>query len=334
MGPFVVLPVILLALAAVAGIVFGGFGAIRRRIAAPAQREMLTDGEGGTPESTAEEDWKEGDDLLHYPRRLSELETGLEQSLGELDLQVDHLEDRIAALNSKNGRQEIAQRYQQDLLLLRQRDRSMRRVLGLVWRTRAILELRAHLAITARQKPDLDDLPDVDVDIQAIDESVDAFEHAARRVRRFVAVIEDRHNELALVIPRTPPVADLSDELREEVNAELQRLEKTYGDLRERMDHLSDTLIYLADRCRTRRIVEGTTTDIDAHGGEAFIEEVNHALSDLNQLTTMGEVHLAESTLDALVEDISQLERAGLEVQAEADAAIEVARLLEHFPAR
>jgi hypothetical protein len=43
---------------------------------------------------------------------------------------------------------------------------------------------------------------------------------------------------------------------------------------------------------------------------------------------------MADSTLDALAEDISQLERAGLEAKAEADAALEIDKLLEHFPAR
>ena len=36
--------------------------------------------------------------------------------------------------------------------------------------------------------------------------------------------------------------------------------------------------------------------------------------------------------MDNLAEGISQLERVGLDVQAEADAAMEVERLLEQFP--
>lgn len=340
MGPLIAIPLFLLMIAAAAGIIVGGVFTIRRLLDTPPPPVPLPVTRVG-PEDAVEvaepsEQWVEGDDLLRYPRRLSELETQLGASFQEVLRQSDHLEGRLKGLEGKDGREAITGRYKQDLTLLEQRGRSMRRVLGLVWRTRAILGLRAHLAISARQRPLLDDLPGVDVDLKAIDEAVEAYENAARRVRRFVTTIEDRAGELPLAVPGAPHDAEVTDELRSEVDAERARIEDTYSTLRERMDHLADTLVYLADRCRTRRVVEGSPASINAKdgSGEALIDEVNLALGALSDLAEVGELHMADSTLDALAEDISQLERAGLEVQAEADAAMEVARLLEHFPAR
>lgn len=323
-------------------IVVAGAVVVRRRRLLPATAPPApiidedTNVEDAVEVEEPDEQWAEGDDLLRYPRRLSELEAQLSASFLDVGRQADHLEGRLKGLEGKEGRQDITSRYKQDLALLEQRGRSMRRVLGLVWRTRAILELRAHLAISARQRPQLDDLPGADVDLSSIEAAVEAYEGAARRVRRFVTAIEDRAGELPLVVPGAPQDAEVTDALRREVDAERVRIEETYGTLRERMDHLSDTLVYLADRCRTRSIVEGSPAAIDARdgGGEALINEVNRALAELDDIVEVGELAMADSTLDALAEDINQLERAGLEAQAEADAAMEVARLLEHFPAR
>lgn len=337
MGPLIALPIILILLVVAAGVVFGGGYAVRQMLAAHQARAL----EAAQPLTLAsppvepnEGGWLDGDDLLRYPRRLSELETKLGASFQDVRRQTEHLDDRLDSLKDKDGRDEIASRYKSDLTLLNQRGRSMRRVLGLVWRTRAILQLRAHLAISARQRPALGELPGVDVDIRAIDDAVDAYEVAASRVRRFTTVLEDRANGLPLAVPGVPADADTTEALQETVQAELARIEQTYASLRERMDHLADSLVYLSDRCRTRRVVEGSPTSIDAYGGEALIDEVNHALSALNELASVGALHMADSTLDALAEDISQLERAGLEAKAEADAALEIDKLLEHFPAR
>ncbi|MEL6346260.1 MAG: hypothetical protein AAFV53_24330 [Myxococcota bacterium] len=284
-------------------------------------------------QTPAAPDYTEGEDLLRYPRRLSELEQQLSQSFRSARNQMGLLKDRMTGLQGKSGREDIALRYQRDFELLEQRGKSMQRVLGLVWRTRAILEMRAHLAITARRRPQLEALPDTDIAHERLPEAVDAYEGAAHEVRRFVGDIRNRADELPLAIPGEPVDAEINDALREEIAAERVRVRKTYDQLHERMDHLADTLLYLADRCRTRQVVEGSPTAIDARDahGEALIDQVNGALLALNDLAEVGEIHLADSTLDALAEDISQLERAGLEVQAEADAAMEVARLLEQF---
>ena len=343
MGPLILIPLFLLALAAVAGIVYGFYVFSQRQIpAAPPQPALagpapvsVRTSPTRTPERAAPpaEAWVEGDDLLRYPKRLADLERKLAQGYNDALLQGNHLEERRTSLREKPGREAIAERYTSDHALLQRRAGSMRRVLGLVWRTRAILELRAHLAITARQRPNLEGLPSADVEHSRLDAAVEAYEGAAHRVRLFVASIASRADEIPLVIPREPEDAEVTDALRREIGEERARILSTYAQLQERMDHLADTLLYLADRCRTRRVVEGTAASIRAEdaAGEALIDGVSQALQELNALAEVGEIHLADSTLDVLGEDISQLERAGLEVQAEADAAMEVARLLEQF---
>jgi len=278
--------------------------------------------------------WRDGEDLLRYPRRLEDLENRLAHSHRDAQLQLTHLDERIDSLREKGGRDEIAVRYEEDVTLLDRRAKSMRRVLGLVWRTRAILQLRAHLAITARRRPDLGDLPGADVPVEHLNRAVADYQRAAQLVRRFVDDIGSRKADMAETIPSPPVEADVTDALQSEIDAESHRIGRTYHELQERMDHLADTLDYLADRCRTRRVFEGSTTDMvaEAAGGEALMEQVNLALGELSELAGVGELHLADSTLDALAEDISQLEKAGLEAQAEADAAMEIAKLLEQFP--
>ncbi|MFT5685332.1 MAG: hypothetical protein ACI8RZ_006283 [Myxococcota bacterium] len=277
--------------------------------------------------------WSAGEDLLRYPRRLSELEQQLAESHQEAEGQAEHLGDRLASMQEKEGRENLAARYREDLALLQRRIQSMRRVLGLVWRTRAILEMRAHLAITARRRPNLDNLPEDQIPTEALDQVADDYDRAAQQVQQFVGEITDRSDALPVAIPQPPSAAVVTDVLRGEVETEKDRVLGAYRQLGERMDHLGDTLAYLSDRCRTRRVFEGSAaglTGADA-GGEALINEVESALSELNDLAEVGELHLADSTLDALAEGISQLEQAGLEVQAEADAAMEVAKLLEQF---
>ena len=79
-------------------------------------------------------------------------------------------------------------------------------------------------------------------------------------------------------------------------------------------------------------MVEGTPLDLDGEAGsEEIFDEVAAALSELVGLAELGDRHLADTSLDNLEEDISHLERAGLEAQAEAEATREVAALLEHF---
>ncbi|MDG1480982.1 MAG: hypothetical protein P8R54_15435 [Myxococcota bacterium] len=300
------------------------------------KRNALAEGKPRSNSATTDRNppvWSEGADLLRYPRRLSELEQQLADSHREAELQENHLTERLTSMEEKSGRESLAARYREDLILLQRRIESMKRVLGLVWRTRAILEMRAHLAITARQRPNLDFLPEDQIPKEDLESVAGDYDSAARQVRRFVDNISMRADELPLTIPGAPSAAEITETLRGEVTAEKEQILAAYQQLRERMDHLDDTLTYLSDRCRTRRVFEGSAaglSGVDA-GGEALINEVESALSELNDLAEVGELHLADSTLEALAEGISQLEQAGLEVQAEADAAIEVAKLLEQF---
>ena len=71
--------------------------------------------------------------------------------------------------------------------------------------------------------------------------------------------------------------------------------------------------------------------NFNAGEGEALMEEVSEALQSLNEMASAGDLLLADDVVDNLAVGIGQLEKAGLEAQAETDAALEVERLLEEF---
>ncbi len=273
-------------------------------------------------------------DLRHTPRRLGQLEDQLGQALVRAEQQADHLRDRRRRIEGKEDRAELLARYDEDIVLLGRRGVNMRRVMALLWRTRAILELRAHLALTARQRPDLAHLPEGEVPKQRLDSTADDYDHAADAVRSFVSHISDRVADLKLSIPRVPDEADVDEEDRKMVTDEQAHTAATYASLQDRMDRLADTLSYLADRCRTRAVVAGSEVQFEAGAGtEGLLSEVTDALSGLQAMANLGDQQLADSALDNLAEDITQLERAGLDARAAAEAELEIARLLERVPA-
>jgi len=276
----------------------------------------------------------DGSDLRHTPRRLAQLEDQLGQALVRAEQQADHLRDRRRRIEGKEDRAELLARYDEDIVLLGRRGVNMRRVMALLWRTRAILELRAHLALTARQRPDLAHLPEGEVPKQSLETTAADYDNAADAVRSFVAHISERVADLTLAIPRIPDEADVDEDDRKMVTDEQSHTAETYASLQDRMDRLADTLSYLADRCRTRAVVAGSEVQFEAGAGtEGLLSEVTEALSGLQEMANLGDQQLADSALDNLAEDITQLERAGLDARAAAEAELEIARLLERVPA-
>ena len=98
----------------------------------------------------------------------------------------------------------------------------------------------------------------------------------------------------------------------------------------ERQDHaewLRDPLLrFVTDAS------DGTALGGALEGSEGLLDEVSAALGALSALAEFGDRQLADTAMDNLAEDIGQLEQDGLDVKAEADAALEIARLLEQFP--
>lgn len=271
-------------------------------------------------------------DLLRYPRQLEGLEEQLGVSLDALLAQLGHLRERHAELSAKAGRDDLAARYAEDLALLERREAGMRRVLGLVWKARALLTLRAHLAASARRRPELPALPPVDDPSTDLEAAAALYSRASASVREFYRYLQARMQDLARNVPSAPERAELSGPVREEVEREELRVHALYVEQADALDKLADTLSYLADRSRTRRVVQGSAPALaDASTSESLLNEVERALGQLQDLADAGDRTLADLAVQNLAEDITQLERAGLEAQAEADAALEVARLLEQF---
>ncbi len=274
------------------------------------------------------------DELYAVPRRLAGLEGQLATSLGEARDQARHLRVRRERVAAKADRDELVSRYEEDARLLDRRAENMERVLGMVWRSRSVLLLRAHVAETARQRPALQGLPDDEAPppVEQLAEVAEAYEAAAAQVRDFVVSIEGRLADLAHVLPRPPGSAQVSAEDQQLVDDELGRARATYTALQNRMDRLADTLSYLSDRCHTRQVVAGAEVSLDAGAGTgALLDEVSGALDALTELSRMGDRALADTALDNLEEDISQLEQAGLDARAAAEAELEIERLLDTF---
>jgi hypothetical protein len=312
------LPVLLLALGAAAGLWL--LFRLRRRLlpARPPARAL--------PAGHAE-----GQDLLRYPARLEELEGQLGGAIGEVRRQRAHLEEQRALLAAKDGRGALAARYAADVALLGRREEGMRRVLGLVWRARALLSLRAHLAISARRRPVLPPLPDTEAAGADMELAARVYASAAERVRAFESTLRARMATLSASVPPPPAEAEVAGETLRELAAEEARIRTRYEGHREAMDRLGDTLAYLADRCRTRLVARGTPASVNPEGGSALLDEVQRALDALGELAEAGDRQMADLAVENLAEDISQLERAGLEARAEAEAAIEVEKLLGQF---
>ncbi len=270
--------------------------------------------------------------LLRYPRRLEELERQLVAAIAEGNLQMTHLELRATEVGAKEGRGDLATRYTHDVEILKKRVASMRRVLGLVWKTRAVLSLRAHLAVTAQGRPALVGFPDPAHVDRDFDRAARAYDAAAEDVRAFTRSVERRARELVEAIPEIPMGAELPLLAEGEVDRELDAVRKLYAELERRMDNLGDTFAYLADSCRTRKVVTGAPQGIDVEpGGEALVQEVSNALAALHTMSEVGDQHLADAAVENLAEDIGQLEQVGLDAGAEAEAALEVERLLDQF---
>lgn len=263
------------------------------------------------------------------PRRLEDLELQLGRSLTELRAQIDHLHGRQLEVAGKEGRSGLASRYAEDAGLLERREARMRRVLGLLWKTRAILELRASLARAAQARPNLETLPDVDAPQTDLAAAERAYTEAVRRLRSFLARLASARAAVE-VLPQPHVDALVNDGWRADVATEQDRARAAFDRLYGRMDRLGDTLTYLADRARTRQVARGgPPLRAGADGApDALLAELEHGLAALDELAEAGERKLDELAVANLAEDISQLEQAGLEAQAEADAALEVAKLL------
>jgi hypothetical protein len=294
-----------------------------RGVGAPAQK----------PAAGKSTDWIEGADLLRYPARLDQLESELRASHVEAEQQAGHLKARQERLSGKDDRAELAARYEADAQMLERRTASMRKVMALVWRTRVILLLRAHVAITARRRPELGHLPEGDIPSTRLRAAAEAYDQAAESIRKFVSHIDERLADIKHTVPSPSSLAEVSASDKAVVERELEEAQGTYRTLRDQMDRLADTLSYLADRCHTRQVVEGAAVTLTAEAeSDSLFEEVSNALSALHDLSELGDRALADSAMDNLAEDISHLERAGLDAQAAAEAELEVSRLLEQFP--
>jgi hypothetical protein len=276
-------------------------------------------------------------DLQAYPERLNVLEDRLESRHRAVQDQLRLLQDRRLEVAGKPDREDLVARYDEDIGHLDRRATSMRRVMALVWRTRAVLALRVYLAITARKRPKLllpNALP-VGASRDALAKTRSSYQECAAQVRFYLDEVELRRWELASVVPEAPSSADVAPDMSAAIEAELERTRTAHAELRARMDRLADNLTWLADHAGTLQVVDETVDAPGAapHAANAahLLAEVNTAIAGLNALAGSVDHQLAEKALDDLTNDVGRLEQQGLEERAAADAELEVARIVEGF---
>jgi hypothetical protein len=276
---------------------------------------------------------EEGADLLGYPRRLEDLEGRLVERHRAVQEQLRLLSARREGVRAKGDREDLLKKYEADVAMLDRRAEGMRRVMGLVWKTRAILLFRVHHAVTARRRPSLGKLPEPTGGVTAPAGATASYHAAAAAVLFYRDLVEARAGELAAVVPSPPVSAEVTEAQRREVEAERAQVAAAYAALGARMDRLADNLTYVGDHYAALAVVDTEPEDLAVDGGPAhLLEEVAAAVRGLDELGARVDPAAVDDAVSGLAEDITHLEEAGLEAEAEAAAHLEVERLLGQFP--
>ncbi len=290
-------------------------------------RESIASSPAATPAAATQED------LQRYPERLEGLQLQLEGALRAGESQLLHLTAKRNEIAAKPGREALAERYTQDLALLEAQAKATQGVLATIWKTRAVLALRVHLAEAARGHPELDHLPQpIDVSPGQLDGAARAYARACRDLRAYLQQVDKQRARIHEIVPTPSVHAALRPDHRADVEREAESVEKAFTDLRERLDALADNLDYLSDRFHTQKVVEGSSAGLDlGPEGSALLHEVNRAILELDHLSAIGEEGLADVAVDGLAAEIANLEKVGLDIDLQADADREVERLLASF---
>lgn len=203
-------------------------------------------------------------------------------------------------------------------------------MLGKVWKTRAILLLRVHLAATARRKPTFENLPDPGSKptVATLKRATGHFHEAAAAVRFYLDEVAERRALLPGVVPNPSLEAELDDAVREPVRQEALATDRAYAQLLEQMDQLADNLTYLGDHYATVAVVAEGPASVPEANAAVLLEQVESSIEALDQLARLVDPGTVDAAVDHLAADISRLEVAGQEVSAEAEASLEVENLL------
>ncbi len=278
-------------------------------------------------------------DLNAYPERLAALELRLIDRHGAVQDQLRVLTERRIDLGAKPDRADLVARYEEDIGHLDRRAASMRRVITLVWRTRAVLLLRVHLAVTGRRRPDLGALPETGVgkrlSREALASAAGQYAFAAAAIHHYLEEVRERLDGLDAIVPASPAAAEVESAMRAVVDEELARARASHIELLAGMDRLADNLTWLGDHAGTLHVVDDDVVAVAGgpHGESAahLLAEVDAAIRRLNDLAGAVDHQLASGAMDRLDDDVGRLETQGLEEQAAAAAELEVARLVEGF---
>jgi len=242
------------------------------------------------------------------------------------------LRDEAAAKASEHAeagdRQDLAERFSSWAATHEGEIGALDRALSLAWRAKAIQRLHAVLAVVLRAQPQLQRLPDPLSALATTDEGVAAYARALQDLRAYAHDIADKDQNIDEAVHAPPHGVDVPAEHRARIQAELAQVRAELTELGSRVRRLADELELALHALRSRRATAGTRVQLtQLPQGSRVIDEVGELLGQLQEMEQVGAVRMAGLSADALDASVREVERAGLSVVAETEAAVEVGRL-------
>ena len=221
-------------------------------------------------------------------------------------------------------------RYQEDILSLNNRQASMRKLTGVVWRTRAIISYRRHFISTVRAQPKLT-LPQNPEDHGHASKN---YRKAATEIRDYLVEIRRARQELTGPLPEKPSHTQVEESLIQDVMRERDAILESYDELIEKMDIFADRLVYLSDWSNTHNMSSIHAPDMLQleEGVDQSLREVADALGDIHHIAAHAESLLDAPSLASVDEGIKRLERKSQDMKARLDAELELEEFIRAVP--
>ncbi len=274
--------------------------------------------------------WREGRDISETLAHFDAWEGSLVRLRAERAVLCEEAREKAASFEGQADRADIAERFSTWASAHEAEVAALERALSLAWRARAIQRLHAVLAVVLRAQPPLQRLPDPLSPLAVTDEGVAAYADALHALRAYSADVVDKDQHLEEAVPRVPEGVCIPEEHQARVSAELAQVRAELKELSARVLRLVDEVDLALHALRSRRATAGTRRILgDQPGGNRVIDEVGELLGQLQSMEQLGEVRMAGLSADALDESVREVERAGLAVVAETEAAVEVGRLVK-----
>jgi len=279
--------------------------------------------------------FREGSDIRATLEQFDAWEDGLVALRAERVSLRDEALTKASEHGQTGDRQDLADRFTTWAATHEDEIGSLDRAIALAWRAKAIQRLHAVLAVVLRAQPQLQRLPDPLSALATTDEGVAAYAQALRELRSYAADIADKDENIEEAVHSPPAGVEVPVEHQARIQAELAQVRAELTELGSRVRRLADELELALHTLRSRRATAGTRVQLtQLPQGSRVIDEVGELLGQLQEMEQVGAVRMAGLSADALDASVREVERAGLSVVAETEAAVEVGRLSRDMVSR